>query len=303
MMLLVAGATYSQIVESVIGCLVVFKVICRVERSCPLYNVVAPTRIHSHHQSLLTSLNQPSINFIPNQLQTTQLSFIMRTAQFLLLGSLGAILAAPVANPEPAPLAEANDYGSYQNYPASYNNYPLPAAPTPTPVSYKSYGKYSNYGTYKREADPEMSKGREAIPEAAPAAEANPEMIEGREAAPEPVAVPKDYGNYGKYGTYNNHPPPPPPPPAPTSYGTYSDYGSYKREAGPLVEREAAPEAAPAAAPEKKRDEYQNYGTYGTYNNYPAAPLPPPAPVPTGYGTYSEYGAYKREAEAAPVEE
>ncbi|EPE30226.1 hypothetical protein GLAREA_12949 [Glarea lozoyensis ATCC 20868] len=97
----------------------------------------------------------------------------MRVQQLIVLGGLSTVLGAPIAEPEPAPVAQFDykNYGDYGNY-GKYNSYPTTTSSTPaaTPTSYSPYASYGKYG-------------RDAAPE-----------VQEREASPEPAPV--DYGNY-----------------------------------------------------------------------------------------------------------
>lgn len=130
------------------------------------------------------------------------------------------------------------------------------------------YKKYVNYGSYRRDANPETTEPH----------------IETDDADNAAVTSYKDYGEYGNYGSY---------PPHYTKYGTYH---TYRRDANPEMTQETPIETDDADGAAIAADaKYANYGKYpppgyASYGKYP----------PPGYGEYGTYGKYPSRRSSTP---
>jgi len=196
--------------------------------------------------------------------------------------AIASVLAYTVAA-APAPKPDSySPYKSYGKYAASVSPPPsdIPADAGANLPSYKPYKSYSPYD--KREAAPVEEAKREASPDSY-----------------------EPYESYGKYDAPVNPPSSEIPANAGAnlpSYKPYKSYSPYKRDAAAVEE----------AKRETSTDSYAPYKTYAPYKGYGQYVKRFIDVLKRGYGQYapyksygkydySEYGQYKREAEAAPV--
>ncbi|KAF8865816.1 hypothetical protein BDZ45DRAFT_683811 [Acephala macrosclerotiorum] len=207
----------------------------------------------------------------------------MRVSQFTVLAAATASFVA--AAPAPADYGNYGSYGDYQDYPQ-----PSTTSTSTTPSAAPTgYGNYGSYGSYKREA------------------------------APEPA--PEDYGNYDSYGSYQNYPvvststttttTSSSTSTSPAQTGTVALGGQCSSSAdcaggancyavnSMLITRCGNFQASCSSDAQCAFNTCNNGLCNGFKPSTTTSATPSATPTEsTGYGSYGQYGSYKREAEA-----